>query len=165
MGEILYGTENRVSGLDSLYNYEQKIAHFNNEIARSKELLSDAGTTEEATNALLKYSEATHDALKYEKARQETIRQGLADRAAQLENFAYSYSSEYGGASFRFGDYVRKDSATGLYTLNQTLLDRASFNDKFKKLLEEQVEEYNKYAEELLSSEDTIRKLEKEFQD
>lgn len=165
MGEILYGTENRVSGLDSLYNYEQKISHFNNEIARSKELLSDAGTTEEATDALLKYSEATHDALRYEKARQETIRQGLADRAAQLENFAYSYSSEYGGTSFRFGDYVRKDSATGLYTLNQTLLDRASFNDKFKKLLEEQVEEYNKYAEELLSSEDTIRKLEKEFQD
>lgn len=165
MGEILYGTENRVSGLDSLYNYEQKISHFNNEIARSKELLSDAGTTEEATDALLKYSEATHDALKYEKARQETIRQGLADRAAQLENFAYSYSSEYGGASFRFGDYVRKDSATGLYTLNQTLLDRANFNDKFKQLLEGQVEEYNKYAEELLSSEDTVRKLEKEFQD
>ena len=165
MGEILYGTENRVSGLDSLYNYEQKISHFNNEIARSKELLSDAGTTEEATEALLKYSEATHDALKYEKARQETIRQGLADRAAQLENFAYSYSSEYGGATFRFGDYVRKDNTTGLYTLNQTLLDRASFNDKFKQLLEEQVEEYNKYAEELLNSEDTVRKLEKEFQD
>lgn len=164
--EFMYGESNRESGLDKLYNYEQHLEHFNNEISRSKDILSDAETLEEATAALDRYSSATHDAIRYEKARAEAIREGLAAQEAQLNNYTYSYSNPEGGpvANVRFSDYIRKDS-TGLYSIDQTLVDRAKFNDKFKQLLEQQVDDYNKYAEELLKSEDNVRKMEKEFQE
>ena len=49
--------------------------------------------------------------------------------------------------------------------IDQRLINEAQFADKWKDYLEEQVSNYNKYSEDLLKSEDNVRKAEKELQD
>jgi hypothetical protein len=52
-----------------LYNYEQAISNLNDEMERSKELLEDSKTREEAYQSLTRYTQATHAYIAEEKAR------------------------------------------------------------------------------------------------
>ena len=165
--ELLYGSPNRKTTLDLLYNYEEAINSFNDEITRSKDLLSDSKSVEESTNALLRYTQATHNLLAEEKAKQQIYQKGLANYADTIENGGVSYTDRETGNNIdvKFGDYVKKDARTGKYMIDQRLINEAQFADKWKDYLEEQVSNYNKYSEDLLKSEDNVRKAEKELQD
>ena len=165
--ELLYGTENRKSSLDYLYNYDEAIKSFNDEISRSKDLLDDAQTIDESTSALQRYADATHNLLVEERAKQEVLKAGLDNYADMIENHGVSYTDNETGKQIdvNFGDYVKKDERTGKYVIDQRLINEAKFSDEWKDYLEEQVSNYNKYSEDLLTSEDNVRKAEKEIQD
>lgn len=165
--ELLYGSDNRKSSLDFLYNYDEAINSFNDEISRSKDLLADATSIEESADALQRYADATHNLIAEETAKQRVISAGLANYADKIENGSYSYTNSETGevTNINFGDYAKKDERTGKYIIDQRLLEEARFGDDFKDLLEEQVSNYNSYSEKLLESEDNVRKAEKELQD
>lgn len=165
--ELLYGTENRKSSLDYLYNYDEAIKSFNDEISRSKDLLNDAQTIDESTSALQRYADATHNLLVEERAKQEVLKAGLDNYADMIEKHGVSYTDNETGKQIdvNFGDYVKKDERTGKYVIDQRLINEAKFSDEWKDYLEEQVSNYNKYSEDLLTSEDNVRKAEKEIQD
>lgn len=165
--ELLDGSDNRKSSLDYLYNYDEAISSFNDEISRSKDLLEDSKSLEESTAALQRYTKATHNLIAEETAKQKVIQAGLSNYAQMIENGSYSYTNSETGqtTNINFGDYAKKDSRTGKYIIDQRLINESRFADDFKDLLEEQVETYNKYADELLKSEDNVRKAEKELQD
>lgn len=164
--ELLYGKENRKSSLDVLYNYTEAINSFNDEISRSKELLADSKTLEESTAALTRYTQATHNLLVEEKAKQEVLKKGLANYENIIES-GTSYTDELTGNKIDvdFSEYVKKDARTNKYIIDQRLLNEAKFADTWKDYLEQQVSDYNKYSEELLKSEDEVRKKEKELED
>lgn len=165
--DLLYGSENRKSSLDYLYNYDEAINSFNDEISRSKDLLADAKSIEDSTTALQRYANATHNLIAEETAKQQVIQAGLKNYADMIENGSYAYTNRETGqtTNINFGDYARKDSRTGKYVIDQRLINESKFTDEIKDLLEEQVSNYNKYSDELLKSEDNIRKAEKELQD
>lgn len=165
--ELLYGSENRKSSLDFLYNYDEALKSFNDEIGRAKELLDDSTNVKEATDALTRYANATHSLIAEETAKQQIIKAGLSNYAASIENGSYSYTNKETGerTNINFGDYAKKDSRTGKYVIDQRLINEARFSDQIKDLLEEQVSTYNEYSEKLLESEDNVRKAEKEIQD
>lgn len=164
--DLLYGSDYRKSGLDLLYNYEEAISSLNEEMERTKDLLSDSKTIDEAYVNLKKYASATHDYLVEERARQEVIKQGLANYANMIENGSASYTDQESGrrVNINFGDYARLDSRTGKYMLDQRLLEESKFADKYKDLIEQQISEHNSYVDKLKQSEDELLKIEKEFQ-
>lgn len=165
--DLLYGKDNRKSTLDYLYNYDEAISSFNDEITRSKDLLSDAKSVADSTAALERYAKATHNLIAEETAKQEVIAAGLKNYASMIENGSYAYTNSETGqtTNINFGDYARKDERTGKYVIDQRLLNEARFTDEIKDLLEEQVSTYNKYSEEYLKTQDNIRKAEKELQE
>lgn len=165
--DLLYGSDNRKSSLDYLYNYDEAISSFNDEISRSKDLLADAKSIEESSTALQRYANATHNLIAEETAKQQVIQAGLKNYADMIENGSYAYTNRETGqtTNINFGDYARKDSRTGKYVIDQRLINESKFTDDIKDLLEEQVSNYNKYSDELLKSEDNVRKAEKELQD
>ncbi len=165
--ELLYGKDNRKSSLDYLYNYNEAVSSFNDEITRSKDLLADAKTIEESTEALQRYASATHNLIAEETAKQQVIAAGLKNYAEMIEKGSYSYTNSETGqtTNINFGDYARKDERTGKYVIDQRLLNEARFTDEIKDLLEEQVSTYNKYSDEYLKTQDNIRKAEKELQE
>jgi chromosome segregation ATPase len=113
-----------------------------------------------------RYGAATKQLIAEEKAKQEAIKAGLNNYGNMIENGTYAYTNSQTGetTNINFGNYARKDARTGKYMLDQRLLNEARFGDKFKDLIEQQVSEYNKYADELLKSEDNVRKAEKDIQ-
>jgi hypothetical protein len=133
---------------------------------RTKDLLGDSKTIDEAYTNLKKYTSATHDYLVEERARQEVIKQGLANYANMIENGSASYTDQESGRriNINFGDYARLDSRTGKYMLDQRLLEESKFADKYKDLIEQQISEHNSYVDKLKQSEDGLLKIEKEFQ-
>lgn len=165
--DLLYGKDNRKSSLDYLYNYDEAISSLNDGISRSKDLLADAKTIEESSTALQRYANATHNLIAEETAKQQVIQAGLKNYADMIENGSYAYTNRETGqtTNINFGDYARKDDRTGKYIIDQRLINEAKFTDDIKDLLEEQVSNYNKYQDELLKSEDNIRKVEKELQE
>ena len=165
--DLLNGSDNRKSSLDYLYNYDEAITSFNDEISRSKDLMADSKTIQDSAAALTRYAQATHNLIAEETAKQDVIKQGLANYANMIENGSYSYTNRETGATtnINFGNYAKKDSRTGKYIIDQRLLNESKFADKWKDQLEEQVSMYNKYADELLKSEDNVRKAEKEIRD
>ena len=165
--DLLYGKDNRKSTLDFLYNYDEAINSFNDEISRSKELLEDSKSVQESTDALKRYAAATHNLITEETAKQQVIKAGLENYSKMIEGGSYSYTNRETGekTNINFGDYAKKDSRTGKYIIDQRLINEAHFTDEIKDLLEEQVSTYNKYSEELLKSEDNVRKAEKALQD
>lgn len=165
--DLLYGSDNRKSSLDFLYNYDEAIKSFNDEISRSKELMEDATSTDESTAALQRYTAATHNLLAEERAKQKVIQSGLENYAKMIEEGSYAYTNATTGekTTINFGDYAKKDSRTGKYIIDQRLINESRFTDEIKDLLEQQVSTYNKYSEELLKSEDNVRKAEKELQE
>lgn len=165
--DLLNGSDNRKSSLDYLYNYDEAINSFNDEISRSKDLMADSKTIQDSAAALTRYAQATHNLIAEETAKQDVIKQGLANYANMIENGSYSYTNRETGATtnINFGNYAKKDSRTGKYIIDQRLLNESKFADKWKDQLEEQVSMYNKYADELLKSEDSVRKAEKEIRD
>lgn len=165
--DLLYGKDNRKSSLDYLYNYDEAIESFNDEISRSKDLLADSKSVEDSTAALQRYASATHNLIAEETAKQQVIQAGLKNYADMIENGSYAYTNRETGqtTNVNFGDYARKDNRTGKYIIDQRLINEAKFTDDIKDLLEEQVSNYNKYSDELLKSEDNIRKAEKELQE
>lgn len=163
--ELIYGTNNRKSSLDVLYNYTEAINSFSDEISRSKELLADSKSIEDSTSALTRYTQATHNLLVEEKAKQEVIKAGLSN-FEDIFNKGTSYTDKDGNTiDVNFNDYIKKDARTNKYIIDQRLLNEAKFADTWKDYLEEQVSNYNKYSEELLKSEDEVRKQEKELED
>lgn len=164
--ELLYGTDNRKSGLDLLYNYEQAISDFNSEISRSKELFDEADSIDAATEALQRYAEANHNLIAEEKAKQQVLQASLKNYESQiLTGITYNDVETGNKIDIDFSDYVRKDERTGLYILDQQILDEAKFSDKWKEYLEQQVDAYNKYAEDLKKTDDEIRKAEKQMKE
>lgn len=165
--DLLYGKDNHKSSLDYLYNYDEAINSFNNEISRSKDLLADSKSIEDSTVALQRYANATHNLVAEETAKQQVIQAGLKNYADMIENGNYAYTNRETGqtTNVNFGDYARKDNRTGKYIIDQRLINEAKFTDDIKDLLEEQVSNYNKYRDELLKSEDNVRKAEKELQE
>lgn len=165
--DLVYGSDNRKSGLDLLYNYEQAVSNLNDELERSKELLEDSKTREEAYENLVRYTQATHSYLAEEKARQKVIEQGLANYAAMIESGGASYTNAETGEQINvnFGDYAKKDERTGKYIIDQRLLEESRFTDKYKELIEEQISTYNDYVDKYKDSEDKVRKIEKELQE
>ena len=91
----------------------------------------------------------------------------MKNYADMIKNGSYAYTNRETGqtTNINFGDYARKDDRTGKYIIDQRLINEAKFTDDIKDLLEEQVSNYNKYQDELLKSEDNIRKVEKELQE
>lgn len=165
--DLLYGKDNRKSSLDYLYNYDEAINSFNDEISRSKDLLADSKSIEDSTIALQRYANATHNLVAEETAKQQVIQAGLKNYADMIENGNYAYTNRETGqtTNVNFGDYARKDNRTGKYIIDQRLINEAKFTDDIKDLLEEQISNYNKYRDELLKSEDNVRKAEKELQE
>lgn len=164
--DLLYGTEDRKSGLDLLYNYEEAINSLNEEMERTKDLLGDSKNLDEAYSNLKKYTTATHEYLVEERARQQVIKQGLDNYADMIEHGSASYLDQESGrmVNVNFGDYARFDSRTGKYMLDQRLLEENRFADKYKDLIEKQISEYNTYVDKYKKTEDEIRKIEQEFQ-
>lgn len=158
--ELLNGSDDYRSTLDSLYNYGEAISSYADEISRAKDELTDANNINEATNAIEKQTQATHNLIAEEKARQQVIQSGLKEYEDKLNG-----SFTYQGITVNYKDYTSKDNITGKYILDQRLLEEASFNDDYKKLLEKEVETYNKYVDEYKKSQDSVRKTEKETQD
>lgn len=165
--DLLYGKDNRKSSLDHLYNYDEAIKSFNDEISHSKDLLADSKSVEDSAAALQRYANATHNLIAEETAKQQVIQAGLKNYADMIENGSYAYTNRETGqtTNINFGDYARKDNRTGKYIIDQRLINEAKFTDDIKDLLEEQVSNYNKYRDELLKSEDNICKAEKELQE
>lgn len=164
--KLLYGDDLRKSGLDLLYNYNEAISTFNDEMSRAQDILSDAKNMEDATAAFEQYAAATHSLIVEEKAKQEQLQRGLNEYARMIEHGYASYTDTQTGRTIgiNFGDYAKFDQNTGKYIINQTLLNRAKFNDDYKDLIEEYVETYNKYADEYKKSQDEVLKAEKQFQ-
>lgn len=164
--DLLNGSENRKSSLDNLYNYNEALSSFNDELSRAKDIVEDANTIDSAIDAMSRYGAATKQLITEEKAKQEAIKAGLNNYSNMIENGTYAYTNSQTGetTNINFGNYARKDARTGKYMLDQRLLNEARFGDKFKDLIEQQVSEYNKYADELLKSEDNVRKAEKDIQ-
>lgn len=164
--DLLNGSENRKSSLDNLYNYNEALNSFNDELSRAKDIVEDANTIDSAIDAMSRYGAATKQLITEEKAKQEAIKAGLNNYGNMIENGTYAYTNSQTGetTNINFGNYARKDARTGKYMLDQRLLNEARFGDKFKDLIEQQVSEYNKYADELLKSEDNVRKAEKDIQ-
>ena len=164
--DLLNGSENRKSSLDNLYNYNEALSSFNDELSRAKDIVEDANTIDSAIDAMSRYGAATKQLIAEEKAKQEAIKAGLNNYGNMIENGTYAYTNSQTGetTNINFGNYARKDARTGKYMLDQRLLNEARFSDKFKDLIEQQVSEYNKYADELLKSEDNVRKAEKDIQ-
>lgn len=164
--DLLNGSENRKSSLDNLYNYNEALSSFNDELSRAKDIVEDANTIDSAIDAMSRYGAATKQLIAEEKAKQEAIKAGLNNYGNMIENGTYAYTNSQTGetTNINFGNYARKDARTGKYMLDQRLLNEARFGDKFKDLIEQQVSEYNKYADELLKSEDNVRKAEKDIQ-
>lgn len=156
---LLYGSENRKSSLDNLYNYQEAISYLSDELTRAKELLTDSKGYDEASKNLGRYLNAAHFQLVEYAAQNKVIEDGLAKRRDNLLNGGTSYE----GINVRFGDYVKIDDRTGLAAIDQRLLQEARFADKWKDQLESFVEDYNKYSQELLKNEDAMRKAEKEI--
>lgn len=163
--ELLYGKDNRKSGLDFLYNYDQAIDSFSEDVDRAKEAMEDSSSVEEATQALKDYAAATHSLLAEQHAKRNVIAEGLNNYRDMIENGTTSYTNRETGetTNVRFGDYARYDERTGKYVLNQQLLNRAKFNDSFKDLIEQNIETYNDYYEKMRSLDDDILKEEKEL--
>lgn len=165
--ELLYGSNNRASGLDIFYNYEQAISSLNDELSRSSDLLGKSETLNESIDALSKYTAATRNLIATERAKQFQIQAGLSSYSNMIERGSASYTNRETGEliTVNFGEYAKKDNATGKYLLDQRLLNQASFNDEYKNLIEENIETYNKYVDEYNKIEDEITKKEKELQD
>lgn len=165
--EVLYGSENRKSGLDLLYNYTEAINSFTKEVERAKDALADVESVEEATAALSNYTAATHQLLVEQKAEKIAIENSLSNMGAMIESGGTSYTNKETGETIKvnFGDYARKDQRTGLYMIDQKLLETARFNDEFKSLIEQNISDYNKYYEEYKEIDDSIKKEEKELRE
>lgn len=165
--ELLNGSDNRKSSLDVLYNYAEAISTFNDEMSRSKDILSNAKSKDESYQALQNYFNSAHNLLVEEKAKQKVIEAGLKNYANMIENGGTSYTNSQTGEvkTINFGQYAKYDQRTGKYMVDQRLLAEAKFADKYKDLIESNIETYNKYADELLKSQDSVRKTEKELQD
>lgn len=164
--ELMYGSKNRKSSLDFLYNYAEALSSFNDELSRSKELLDNSKTVDAATNNLEKYANAVHNVIAEEKAQQQAIQSGL-DNYEKWFKTAYSYQNPETGNNItvNWSDYLAKDERTGKYIIDQRLLATDKFNDDLKNLLEDQVQNYNKYYDNLIKSEDNVRKAEEEIQE
>ena len=165
--DLLNGSDNRKSSLDVLYNYTEAIQTFNDEMSRNKDLLANSKTVDDSTQVLKKYTDAAHSLLVEEKAKQKVIEAGLKNYADMITNGTASYTNAETGAqtTINFGDYARFNSQTGKYMVDQRLLNESKFADKYKDLIEKNIEEYNKYADELLKSQDNVRKVEKEVEE
>ena len=165
--ELLYGSENRASSLDFLYNYSEALDTFNSQIEDAKENLNEASSIDAAIDSWEEYGNAAHNALAQEQARQQVIQQGLDNYADMIENGTASYQNKETGEtiSINFGDYASYDERTGKYQVDQALLNQARFNDSYKDLIEEQIETYNNYVDEYETSRQNIEKIEKEFQE
>lgn len=165
--DLLNGSENRKSSLDVLYNYTEAIETFNNEMSRAKDILGNSKSKDESYQALQTYFNSAHNLLVEEKAKQKVIEAGLKNYADMIENGSTSYTNSQTGEvkTINFGQYAKYDQRTGKYMVDQRLLNEAKFADKYKDLIESNIETYNKYADELLKSQDSVRKTEKELQD
>ncbi len=165
--ELLYGSDNRASTLDNLYNYTEAINSYTNAASRAEDELSDATTIEEATQAWQDYANAYHNVIAYTEAESQVIEEALANYSDWIENATSSYVDEENGntITINYSDYVTYDENTGKYVLDQQLLNQAEFNDDYKELLETQVENYNKYSEELLSLEEQQKEAEEALQE
>lgn len=164
--KLLYGSENRQSGLELLYNYKEAISAFSDEMARAQELIEDSKSVNDSVTALSRYTNAAHQRLAYMNAQNERYDAGLAARRNQLFSGATSYTNELTGntTTINFGDYVKYNADTGLIALDQKLIQDAKIADEWKDYIEKQVDDYNKLSMESLKNQDEIRKLEKEIQ-
>lgn len=164
--KLLYGSENRQSRLDLLYNYKEAISAFSDEMARAQELIEDSKSVDDSVAALSRYTNAAHQRLAYMNAQNERYDAGLAARRNQLLGGATSYTNELTGntTTINFGDYVKYNADTGLIALDQKLIQDAKIADEWKDYIEKQVDDYNKLSMESLKNQDEIRKLEKEIQ-
>ena len=164
--KLLYGSENRQSGLDLLYNYKEAISAFSDEMTRAQELMEDSQSINDSISALNRYTNAAHQRLAYMNAQDERYKAGLERRRNQLLGGSTSYTNELTGntTTIDFGDYVKYNSSTGLMALDQKLIQDAKIADEWKDYIEKQVDDYNKIAQESLKNQDEIRKLEKEVQ-
>ena len=164
--KLLYGSSNRQSGLDLLYNYKQAISAFSDEMARAQELMEDAGSVDESVSALSRYTNAAHQRLAYMNAQNERYDAGLTARRNQLLSGTTSYTNKLTGntTTINFGNYVKYNADTGLIALDQKLIQDAKIADEWKDYIEKQVDDYNKLSMESLKNQDEIRKLEKEIQ-
>ena len=158
--DLIYGSKNRKSSLDLLYNYKEAVSAFSDELTRAKELFEDSSSFDEANKNLDRYLAAAHNSMAEYAAQNEVLKIGLEKRKNNLLNGGTSYE----GVNVRFGDYVKIDERTGLAAVDQRLLQEARFADKWKDQLESFVDDYNKYSQELLKNEDAMRKMEKEIQ-
>ena len=164
--KLLYGSDNRQSGLDLLYNYKQAISAFSDEMARAQDILENSTSTDESVSALSRYTNAAHQRLAYMAAQGERYDAGLAARRNQLLGGVTSYTNELTGntMTINFGDYVKYNADTGLMAIDQKLIQDAKIADEWKDYIEKQVDDYNKISQESLKNQDEIRKLEQEIQ-
>lgn len=164
--KLLYGSENRQSGLELLYNYKEAISAFSDEMSRAQELIEDSKSVNDSVTALSRYTNAAHQRLTYMNAQNERYDAGLTARRNQLLGGATSYTNELTGntTTINFGDYVKYNADTGLIALDQKLIQDAKIADEWKDYIEKQVDDYNKLSMESLKNQDEIRKLEKEIQ-
>lgn len=164
---LLVGSEDRKSALDYLYNYNEAIDSFNNDINKAQDLLSNIRGIEESAVALQDYAQATHNLLAEERAKQEVLKAGLKNYEDLLQNQGYQYQNAETGevTTVNFKDYVKKDDRTNKYVIDQRLLNEARFTDKMKDYIEQQVSDYNKYSDELLKLQEQTLKDEKAIQE
>lgn len=164
--KLLYGSDNRNSGLDLLYNYKEAISAFSDEMSRAQDILEDSSSVNDAINALQKYTSAAHSRLAWLGAQSNVYDQGLNERRNNLLNNSTSYDDERTGkrTTIKFSDYVKYNANTGLMSINQSLIQNAKIADHWKDYIEKQVDDYNKLYQENLKNQDEIRKLEKEIQ-
>lgn len=164
--ELLYGSENRKSALDYLYNYDQAIETFSKTIDSAKEKLDDAREINDATEALKEYTQTTHELIVEEQAKRRVISAGLENYRNEIENRTREYTDELTGkkVNIRFGDYAKMDDRTGKYVVDQRLLNEAKFSDEYKDLIENNIETYNDYADKLKDIDEDILKREKELE-
>lgn len=164
--ELLYGTKNRESTLDPLYNYQTKLEALEAEVERAKELLESPANVDEAKSALNSYMNNVHQQLVTQKAEQQVYNDYIKAMESDFFGHVESFNDPINGTSFNvnFGDYVTKLS-NGMYAINQSLLQQARIPDTIAEEIEKGVSDINTRVQEAKENEDKMREIEKEVQE
>lgn len=161
---LLYGSENRKSSLDYLYNYTQAIAALNDEISDTKEVLNKATSINEATEALQSYIDATHKAIVMEKAQQEVLQAGIENYDKNIFS-SMTYENKLTGEKITadLSKYVKENLDTGEIMIDLELLNNDKISDTWKDFLENNVQERNKLLKQRKDSIKNEKKLNDEL--
>lgn len=169
--EAIQGSDYFDSETEKLYNYTTALEKLQDDLTKTKDNLENLEDIGQANQLLEDYGNTIHNQQVLLEAENQTLEQTVKNIGAAvttgLKEKLEALNAQYPGynISTDTSNFFKQDELTGRYIINYDLINNATMPDDFKTWVVEQIEQANKYLDQLDDNKDKEEEVRKEIDD